>query len=351
MTTMITDNILIALWLYATGGFDSPFFPLFYAEAAASVGRFGSMIGSLSAIGSAVLYVAVLAVDGGGPPYDVIARTGYIFVIVAFVAYVVEVSRRAEREVATAEAAAEAYSELARLKAGFVSTISHELRTPLTTIKGATSTLLRASRKIDAKEGKTLLEMVDRQAERLGKLIQDLIDMATLDRGRLDFHPVVVDITDIVRSEVDRITADAARRVTLITSGSSPQVLCDPPLISRAVHNLLDNAVKFSPDGSVVDVSILDRGSDVHIEVTDRGIGIAPEDQERIFDRFFQVDTSLTRDVYGTGVGLNIALEVMRLHRGELKVHSEPGRGARFTIVLAKEPELVEPDLTERRSA
>ncbi|MGH2756485.1 MAG: sensor histidine kinase [Actinomycetota bacterium] len=351
VVNMVLDNLLIALWLHATGGYQSPFFPLFYAEAAASVGRFGWIMGSLSAVGSALLYGLVVAVDDGAPMYHVLTRIGYIFVIVAFVAYVVEAARRVERDAAVAEAAAEAYAELSRLKAGFLTTVTHELRTPLTTIKGATGTLLREDVELDPAEARSLLEMVDRQSGRLAKLIQDLIDMASLERGQLSFQLEPTDIVALVQMQAGDFQSSVGRRIKIDSGGVIPVVVCDPPLISRAVHNLIDNAVKFSPEDSEIEIVIHDLGHKVAIDVIDRGIGISIEEQRRIFDRFYQVDSSMTRKAYGTGVGLNIALELVRMHRGDLEVDSEPGKGSRFRMTLPKEQNPLALEARESRSA
>jgi signal transduction histidine kinase len=352
VVNMVLDNLLIAIWLYATGGFDSPFFPLFYAEAAASVGRFGWIMGTLSAVGSALLYAGVVVIDGGAPTYHVLARIGYIFVIVAFVAYVVEAARRVERDAVAAEAAAEAYAEISRLKAGFLTTVTHELRTPLTTIKGATSTLLRTDVHIGAEEARSLLQMVDRQSARLGKLIQDLIDMGSLERGQLSFQLEAVDMVGLVKLEIEGLGQQVPQTIRFESNGASPLVVCDPPLITRALHNLIDNAAKFSPEDSEISVVVHDLGHKVAVDVIDQGIGISPEEQHRIFDRFYQVDSSLTRKAYGTGVGLNIALELVRMHRGDLEVISEPGKGSTFRMTLPKELDAnSQSEATGKRSA
>jgi signal transduction histidine kinase len=281
----------------------------------------------------------------------VLARIGYIFVIVAFVGYVVETARRVERDAAVAEAAAEAYGELSRLKAGFLTTVTHELRTPLTTIKGATGTLLREDVELDPAEARSLLEMVDRQSGRLAKLIQDLIDMANLERGQLGFQLEPTDIVALVKLQVDIFRESDGRPIKIDFDGVVPIVVCDPPLISRAIYNLIDNAAKFSPEGSEIDIAIHDLGHRVAIDVIDRGIGISIEEQRRIFDRFYQVDSSMTRKAYGTGVGLNIALELVRMHRGSLEVESEPGKGSRFRMTLPKEQGSAEIETRESRSA
>jgi signal transduction histidine kinase len=351
VVNMVLDNLLIAAWVYATGGFDSPFFPLFYAEAAASVGRFGWMMGSLAAVGSALLYATVVIVDGGAPMYHVLTRIGYIFVLVAFVAYVVEDARRVERDAASAEAAAQAFAELSRLKAGFLTTVTHELRTPLTTIKGATGTLLREDVELDPAEARSLLEMVDRQSGRLAKLIQDLIDMASLERGQLSFQLEPTDVMALVKLQADGFRGQVRQTIKLDSDGVVPVVVCDPPLISRALYNLIDNAAKFSPEESEIEIVVHDYGHEVAVDVIDRGIGISIEEQNRIFDRFYQVDSSMTRKAYGTGVGLNIALELVRMHRGDIQVQSEPGKGSRFRMTLPKEQRATGIEARESRSA
>jgi signal transduction histidine kinase len=349
--TMVLDNVLIAIWLYATGGYESPFFLLFYAEAAASVGRFGWRIGITSAIGSALLYLWVVLVDGNAPFYDVSARIAYIFFIIAFVAYVVEAARQVEREATVSEAAAEAYAELARLKSSFVATISHELRTPLTTIKGAASTLLKKDERLDTEQTRTLLEMLGRQTDRLSKLIQDLLDVATIDQGKVDFLLEVCDLSELIREEARTLGRRASSFISVDVDGEIDPVMCDQLLIKRAFHNLLDNAIKFSPAQPKVLVKLSQDTESVFVDVIDSGIGINPAEHERIFDRFYQVDSSLTRKVQGAGVGLNIARELVRLHRGDVEVHSDLGEGARFRVTLQKVPDLVESGSTELRSA
>lgn len=340
VVNMVLDNVLIAVWLYATGGYDSPFFMLFYAEAAASVGRFGWKIGTGAAAGSGILYLIVVAVDGGGPMYHVASRVVYIFFIVAFVAYVVENARDIEREASAAEATAEAYEELSRLKAAFVSTVSHELRTPLTTIKGATTTLLKNEERFDRAQVRTLLEMVERQSGQLGKLIQDLIDVATLEQGQIDFLFESCRVQDVVQDVVDRVRGSVPQEIEVVVADDVDTIRCDRALIGRVLRNLIDNASKFSGGRDAIRIAISRTPERVLIDIEDVGIGIDGSEHERIFDRFYQVDSSLTRRAQGAGIGLNIARELVRLHRGEIEVTSTLGKGARFRVSLPFDPEL-----------
>lgn len=339
VVNMVMDNVLIAVWLYATGGFSSPFYVLFYAEAAASVGRFGWMVGTTSAVGSALLYLAVILIDGGADAYQAATRIAYIFFITAFVAYVVENARAVERDAKVSEATAEAYSELTRLKAAFVSTISHELRTPLTTIKGATSTLIKNGERLDPNQMKTLLQLVERQSGHLGKLIQDLIDVATLEQGEIEFVFEWTELRRVVDAAVGRIQAKVPQSIDVRVEGEVERVKCDPVLIERVLYNLLDNASKFSSASDPISVVLSSEGGYMFIDVIDSGIGLEASEQESIFDRFYQVDSSLTRSVQGAGIGLNIARELARLHRGDIEVTSRLGEGARFRVSLPVDPE------------
>jgi signal transduction histidine kinase len=194
--------------------------------------------------------------------------------------------------------------------------------------------------------------MVERQSGHLGKLIQDLIDVATLEQGQIEFVLEWSDLPDIVRAEVERIGTSSSRPIDVTVAGDIDQVRCDPGLIGRVVHNLLDNACKFSNDNDPVSVVISSVDGHALVDVIDSGIGIDPSEQENIFDRFYQVDSSLTRQAQGAGIGLNIARELARLHRGDIEVVSSLGEGARFRVSLPVDPEMRSEELvTARRSA
>lgn len=333
----VLDNVVIGLWLYATGGFASPFFPLLYAEAAATVGRFGVVIGAGISVLSAAMYVLV-ALGGGSssPAYDLVVRVDYVFVIVAFVGYVVEASRRNERVAAEAETRADALNELNQLKSNFVSTISHELRTPLTAIRGAATTLTRNRARFDDSQEDALLGMIDRQSQHLSRLVQDLIDVSLVDRKKLMTQVETVNIAQLVQTEIAGCSSLGTHDISVSLPNDGLVIVCDRKKVARAVNALLDNAMKFSKQGSSIQVEVRDEGSDVAIAVEDAGVGVGPEQQSLIFDRFYQVDSSPTRAAEGAGIGLAVAQELVRLHGGSISVKSEPGNGSRFTIRLPK---------------
>jgi signal transduction histidine kinase len=325
LASTVLDNFFIGLWIYATGGF-------------ASIGRFGVVLGNLTGLLGAGIYAAVVAIDGfDGVGYRLWVRLGYIFLIGAWVSYVVDSARRSEREVAEAERETAAYIELDRLRSTFVTNISHELRTPLTAIRGAAATLARKPG-LTAKEESTLVEMLDRQSARLSELVQDIIDIGLVDQGRLVPRMDWCDIDVVVADVVEERRVGSGRRIDLSPPRGPVRVYCDGGKIGNAVAKVLDNALKFSPADSRVEVRIEEDQKMVTVSISDDGVGIDAEQMKQIFDRFHQADSSHTRRVGGTGIGLSIAKTVVELHGGTIDASSEPGRGSRFSIRFPKEP-------------
>ena len=332
VATMTLDNVLIAIWLMATGGFDSPYYPLFYAEAAASVGRFGSRLGGISAVGSAILYLGVALADAPVDVFQLTVRVAYVFVITVFVAYIFEESRASERDAAQAEEEARAYAELDRMRSTFVTNISHELRTPLTAIRGAAATIWQRGDALTSVQVNTLLEMIDRQSEHLSGLVQDIIDVGLEDQGSLLLMLQTEDLSVVVEGEVDRARANGSRPVLLEEPLDPVRAQCDARKIGNALRKLLDNAVKFSPPDTPIVVRLIADEKEVRIEVEDQGIGVEEANQLRIFDRFYQVDPSHTRLADGAGVGLTLVRTIMNLHGGEVQCSSTPGKGSVFVL-------------------
>jgi signal transduction histidine kinase len=333
---MLLDNVLILLWIWATGGAASPYYPILYAEAAASVGRFGPRIGTVAALCSSALYLGLVLVDGGGTTYQMFARIGYMFVIVAFVAYVAEVAATSERDAAQSEARAETYKELDVLRSTFVTNISHELRTPLTAIRGASSTLLRRQGSLGEEETHALMEMLDRQSQHLAYLVQDIIDIGLADQGAFVAQKSPVDVVPLTQAEVDRAADRTGRTVRLETAADSLTTECDGAKIANALRKMIDNAIKFSePDTDVV-IGLIADGDTVVFTVTDHGQGISAVDKERIFEPFRQLDPSHTRAVEGAGIGLSVVKAIADLHGGSVSVDSTPGVSSRFTLRIPR---------------
>jgi signal transduction histidine kinase len=239
----------------------------------------------------------------------------------------VESARVAERE------ANQRLRELDRLKDDFVSTISHELRTPLTSITG----YVELAREQADPETSGYLEVVERNAGRLLALVNDLLFVARLQSGRLEFELEHVDVAKLVAESVatakpHAVGANVELRLRL--SGADTAVRGDRRRLGQVVDNLVSNAIKFSPDAGTVDLTVDRRNGLVLIEVEDRGIGIAESEKERLFERFFRTQGALDRQIPGTGLGLYITKSIVEAHGGTVAMHSVAGEGSSFVVEL-----------------
>ena len=227
--------------------------------------------------------------------------------------------------------------ELDQLKSDFVSDVAHELRTPLTAIKGYVDYLLDGAAGEVPVEQRGFLQRVHGNAERLTRLINDLLDLARIETGRVDFRPTRLSLPEIVEEVIDLLRGLAAERGIDLDGAVSEAdlvVAADRDKLHQILLNLAHNAVKFTPAGGRVRVRAL-RESDktVVIAVEDTGEGIAPEDIGRVFDRFQRMgDPDAT--VKGSGLGLTITKKLIELHGGTIRVTSEVGRGSAFMVTL-----------------
>jgi signal transduction histidine kinase len=235
------------------------------------------------------------------------------------------------------ESANDRLREVDRLKSDFFANVSHELRTPLTLILAPASTLMRDARGKLAPPQRSLVETIQRNASRLLQLINDLLLLAKLDSGEPRVDRTPVDFGAVVR----RIAAEAqpfAQSLDLRIEtdiGPGPFIWSgDERHLERIALNLISNACKFSRPGGVVHVAAGREGEEIWLRVTDHGIGIAPQDLAKIFDRFVQVESASNRRFEGTGIGLSIVKQLVTLHGGTITVQSEPARGSSFHVRL-----------------
>jgi signal transduction histidine kinase len=221
-----------------------------------------------------------------------------------------------------------------RLKDEFVALISHDLRTPLTSIMGYLE-LTMEDEALGA-ESRSFLEVVQRNSERLLRLVNDLLFVARLEAGELDLHADDLDLGPIVRQSVEEARPRAAAKGIELAceAQSAPEVRGDRGRMFQLLDNLISNAIKFTPEGGRVAVKLFERGARTQIEVSDTGIGIPSDEQARLFDRFFRARTATEEQIPGTGLGLYIASAIIAAHDGEIDVVSEPGRGTTFCIDL-----------------
>jgi PAS domain S-box-containing protein len=223
-----------------------------------------------------------------------------------------------------------------QLKSDFVSTVSHELRTPLAAIYGAALTLQRDDIELAESQRTGLLDVISNEADRLARIVNDILWASRLDSGQMALAIESCDAASLATRVVDSLRAHAPDTVTLSVQAphALPPVAADPDKLRGVLTNLVENAVKYSPDGGHVRVSLLRSGNRVRIRVSDRGLGIPPAEQARIFEKFFRLDPNLTRGVGGTGLGLYICRELVHRMHGRIWVVSDGRRGSTFTVEL-----------------
>jgi signal transduction histidine kinase len=216
----------------------------------------------------------------------------------------------------------------------FVALISHELRTPLTSIIGYLELTLDDANLTEEQRG--YLDVVDHNAARLLRLVDDMLFIAQIEAGQLEVRPSELDLAAIVRKAVAEAQVRAAASGITLTcdADTAVPVQADKGRMFRILDNLVSNAIKFTPEGGDVKVSVSQANGFVRLEVQDSGIGIAAHEQERLFERFYRTSTAVEQHFPGTGLGLYIARAIVEAHGGSIAVRSGPGEGASFSVAL-----------------
>ena len=231
--------------------------------------------------------------------------------------------------------------EVDRLKSEFVATVSHELRTPMTPIKGYVEFLLMGGAG-DLNEQQTqFLDIIKSNIDRLAILVNDLLDVSRIEAGKvaLSFQPVdMAEAIMEVATDVQQKYADEGKVLDyrLESIPSLPNVYGDIDRIRQILGNLIDNAYRYSPPGTSIEIKVQRLDDEVQVDIQDQGIGIFPDDHDRIFERFYRGENQLVMESAGTGLGLPIVKELVEMHNGRLWVESEgiPGKGSTFSFTL-----------------
>ena len=238
-------------------------------------------------------------------------------------------SELAERNVALFEAN--------KIKSQFLANVSHELRTPLTSIIGFAE-LLREATSTDGGRFLRYSENIVSSGRMLLGIINDLLDLAKIEAGKMELHLAPVEMGEMARNLIDFMRPLAEKKslqLVLDVAPDLPKITSDSGRIQQILYNLLSNAVKFTPDGGLVELMLREtEDHGVRIAVRDTGIGIPPEKLSLVFEKFRQLDESMTREHSGTGLGLAISRELVALLGGTIEVQSEAGKGSTFTVVL-----------------
>ncbi|MEG1834450.1 MAG: ATP-binding protein [Burkholderiaceae bacterium] len=227
-------------------------------------------------------------------------------------------------------------AETERLKDNLISVAAHELKTPVTALKVSIDTLAREDTEWPAAFRRRVIADMKRDTHRLQELIGDWLDISRIEAGMLQIEPTAVELTALIRDIERELSSRFRYRLTLECRGSD-RIWADPHRLRQALHNLMSNAIRYTDGEAELGVLIVAEPQRVSIAVSDHGTGIAPDQLERIFDKFYQTDMSASRRRGGTGLGLAITRGIVCAHRGRLSVISTIGVGSTFTIELPQE--------------
>jgi signal transduction histidine kinase len=263
---------------------------------------------------------------------------------------------QANEEIATlyrnAQAHVEQLEELDRLKSRFLSMASHELKTPLTSISGLSQVLLRRMRRrldqgrpgetewIEEQRGHVdRLELLNSQTARLGRLVDELLDVSRIESGKLEFRVAAVNLAELVTQVADRLQMMTNQHTIEVDvdDAADAAVRGDRDHREQVLDNLVTNAIKFSPDGGTIRVGVHCDGDDVLLSVQDSGVGISPNQLDAIFGLFYQAEDPVSRRTGGMGLGLYISKEIVTRHGGRIWAESEPNQGSTFTVALPRQ--------------
>jgi signal transduction histidine kinase len=308
---------------------------------------------SLFVVTAITLVIALLALGGDLIPeeFRIENLSSWVIVVLvgglalAFLIYVLEKERslrRLSRMLIEERQKIALLEETDRLKSDFVATVSHELKTPLTAIIGAAKTVGRRGGHMNDEQHAKFMDMIERQGTRLLRLVEDVLDTTRIESGGPHLRREHVDLRQLAENVVEDLAhtqVGADREVMLLTRPERPRTWGDPTALQQVLGNLVENALKYSDEGSKVVVSVSETPTESILQVSDEGQGISPEQIRTIFDRFRQADSVPSRGAGGFGLGLYIVKNLVATHRGDVEVESEVGKGSTFRVRLPKRAE------------
>jgi two-component system phosphate regulon sensor histidine kinase PhoR len=273
------------------------------------------------------------ALDGGAPePVEVALEPG---ARQSFISNVVPVPREREGGAVLVLHDITALRRADQVRRDFVANVSHELRTPLTAIRGYVEALLDSPPPPD--EARRFLEIVERHSQRMERLVRDLLRLARLDAGQESLERTECQLSPViagVERDLETQLTGKHQHLTVAIGPGAAVVSADPSKLHDVLRNLVENASHYAPDGGSIEIKAERTGGHVAVTVLDRGPGIPEADLPRIFERFYRVDRSRTRDPGGTGLGLSIVKHLVELHGGAVSAGNRPGGGAAVTVTL-----------------
>jgi two-component system phosphate regulon sensor histidine kinase PhoR len=246
---------------------------------------------------------------------------------------------RLQEEVIYERASKEKLDELNRLKTEFISTVSHELRTPMTSIHGLTE-LLQEGRVKDRAKREELLDVLASESGRLSRLIHNILDFGKIEQQtkvyrfeRADARPLVEEAVGVLRRSLE----EAGFKIQLKFQPEAVFLSVDRDAVKQVLINLVDNAMKYSPQDKEIEIQVVTGSGKVDIQVSDRGIGVLPEQSDKIFDKFFRSPEAARINPKGVGLGLKIVKHIMDAHHGEVCVESRPDGGSTFRLIFPED--------------
>lgn len=221
------------------------------------------------------------------------------------------------------------------LKSEFVSNVSHELRTPLSVIKSYVEALREQVEPDDHDTRREFLAVVDSETDRLSDLVSDLLDISRIESGKFEIDLAPVNLPDVVSQiSKDLENRSSIHEIIIDIPSNLPELLADRDKIIQVFFNIIDNAIKFSPDGGKISVKAMVKGKNVKCDISDQGIGIDEKEIAHIFEKFYRVDNSDRYEISGTGLGLSIVKHIIESHNGKISVKSKRSKGSTFSILL-----------------